>query len=735
MYGPRYEVERKMRNKRMWKSLRVSCQVLMVSLLWLVAKVAFAQASLDNISFSALPGEQFEISLQFDQTPPKPEIFVIDQPARLTLDFANTRNNLKERRYPLNFAGADSVMILEAQGRTRMVVNLTASTPYKTETRGNALVVVVGKEAGIVAPNAVSSADSGSSKRFVSPVSKKKDIEKIDFRRGDNGSGMVVVDLANSNLSAKVSQTGTKLIAEFAHASIDPSQQVKLDVRDFGTPVRDVSLYQQDGKVVIEANVPEQYEYLAYQTDKQYVVSVTPAAAAGAGAIGAGANAANFKGDRIDLNFQNIDIRAVLQILADFNNFSLVVGQSVNGMVTLRLENVPWDQALDLVLRSNKLGKRIEGSVMYVAPEDEIASSELKQLESAQKADGLAPLVTEYIAINYAKASDLVPLLKSAEKDGGGILTERGKATVDTRTNTIIIQDAATVLEKAKAVIAKLDIPVKQVLIEARIVNASTSFSQALGVRWGGAQTFPKAGDQFVIAGNLNAAQQLGQNLTSFNQTVNSAVASGTSLSNALATNSVAPPTDSLMVDMGVSAPSHIALGYAGNSGLLQLELEALEASGNGEVIAQPKITTQDQQPANITSGTRIPYQSQAGGTAGGTTTQFVTAALSLQVTPQITPDGRIIMKLEIHQDSVVPGPGTVPAIATNSVTTNVLVNNGDTVVLGGVYREEVTTSTSKTPLLGDIPYVGALFKQKSDNRSKTELLIFITPSVINQLK
>ncbi len=727
-----------MRSNRMWKFIRAALPVLTISLLAFVTKVAFAQASLENISFTGLPGEQFEITLQFDQAPPKPEIFVIDQPSRLTLDFANTRNNLKDRRYPLNFTGADSVMVLEAQGRTRMVVNLTAAMPYKTEIKGNTLLVVVGKEGGAVtAPGVLSVTDAGQSKKFVAPGAKGKDIEKLDFRRGDNNSGIVVVDLANSNVSAKVNQNGSKLVAEFANASIESNQQVKLDVSDFGTPVHDVSMYLQDGKVMVQANVSGQYGYLAYQTDKQYVITITPVAAATV--IGATNKAPVFKGDRIDLNFQNIDVRAVLQILADFNDFSLVVGDKVMGTVTLRLENVPWDQALDLVLRSNKLGKRIDGTVMYVAPAEEIETEEVKNLESSHKVEGLAPLVTEYIAINYALAKDLVTLLEAKDEKGGGILTSRGKATVDVRTNTIIIQDVEPILEKVKALIAKLDVPVKQVLIEARIVNASTSFSKALGIRWGGAQSFPKAGDQFLLSGNQEAAIKLQNGIATYNQAVSTAVAGGSTIEKAIA--STPGPTvtfpDALMVDLGVSAPgtSSIALGYAGNNGLLQLELSALEASGNGEVIAQPKITTQDQQPANITSGIQIPYQSQAGGTAGGTTTSFVTAALSLQVTPQVTPDGRIIMQLVIHQDSVVPGSGGVPAIATNSITTKVLVNNGDTVVLGGVYREEVTTSVTKTPLLGDLPYVGTLFKRKEDNKSKTELLIFITPSVINELK
>lgn len=406
----------------------------------------------------------------------------------------------------------------------------------------------------------------------------------------------------------------------------------------------------------------------------------------------------------ITLDFQDIDIRAALQILADFNDFSLVVGDSVTGQLTLRLDNVPWEQALDLVLAPRGLGKRQIGPVLYVAPAEELAQAELTALELEERRKALAPLVTEYIELNYAVASELLPLLRG-EGELGGILTERGSAAVDQRTNTLIVQDVQVVLDEIRALLAHLDVPVRQVLIEARIVNASTSFSRALGIRWGGVQTFPSAGDDFVLSGSLDAVS-----------------------------GRAPTPTEALVVDLGVDKPAaSFALGYAGNSGLLQLELSALEASGQGEVIAQPKVTTQDQQAARIESGVQIPYQAQAGGTAGGSTTEFVTAALSLQVIPQITPDGRIIMLLDVHQDSVVPGSGSVPAIATNSVSTRVLVNDGDTVVLGGVFREEETTTVLKTPVLAELPYLGSLFRRTERGRTKTELLIFITPTILRE--
>jgi type IV pilus assembly protein PilQ len=665
------------------------------------------------------------------------------------MDFANVASQLTERRFPLEFPGADSVMILEAQGRTRMVVNLTGVPDYTTRVQGNSLFVSVGVAAAAQAVTAAPQAVAPPPVATV--VAGRNDIAGIDFRGGEGNSGLIVIDLARPGLEANVSQNGNRLEVEFENATIDPVLQTRLDVTDFATPVDAVNLFIENNNVVVQAEVDGQIDYVASQTGDQYIVTVSPIAVDAPtrpGTVG-------FSGDPISLIFQDIEVRAVLQILADINDFSLVVPDSVTGSITLQLDEVPWDQALDIVLRSRNLDKRLVGTVLYVAPAAEIATAELEALQSSQEADTLAPLVTEYIEINYAVASAMLTLLQGESSGAaggdagaaapaagggatrGGILSPRGRASVDERTNTLIVQDVQPVIDDVRILIARLDVPVRQVLIEARIVNASTSFSQALGIQWGGAQAFPAAGDQFILGGSMATTAELGNSLTSFNQAAANAIIAGTPIQEFLATNSVDPVRfpEALAVDLGVpGATSTIALGYAGNNGLLQLELSALEASGNGEVIAQPKVTTQDQQTARIESGLQIPYQAQAGGTAGGSTTEFVTAALSLEVTPQITPDGRIIMLLDIHQDSVVPGSGAVPAIATNSVTTRVLVNNGDTVVLGGVFREETTTTISKTPILGDLPYVGNIFKRTDETESKTELLIFITPSIINEI-
>ncbi|MDG2176826.1 MAG: type IV pilus secretin PilQ [Gammaproteobacteria bacterium] len=684
-----------------------------------------AQVSLNDIEFASQPGGVLEVRLVFDTAPPEPTVFEIESPTRLVMDFMNVNNELDQSRYTVNSRIADSITVVDSGNRTRMIVNLSESTSYISSVRGSTLIVSIGDGSAAGSPAAVTSnsnATSGTS----------GDIRRVDFRKDEEGAGQIIIDLANDNLVGNLNRTGNRLELEFLNAELDDDLQMRLDVTDFATPVRNVDIFSDNSDVMVVAEMISDFDFLAYQSSGEYIINITSIAGAAAAAAGQ-AGAFSFTGELINVNLQNVDIHSVLSLLAEINDFSLVVSDSVTGNVTLRLVNVPWDQALDMVLRSEDLGQRIEGTVMYIAPSSEISASELQELENNQQAVSLAPLVTEYLAINYANATTLRDLMSG---EGGSILSARGTATVDVRTNTLIIQDIATVIEDVRDMIRRLDIPVRQVLIEARIVNASTSFSDALGVRWGGGQRIPDAGDRFVITGSQEASIEFGNNVADFDQSVASAILGGASIQEALASSSLAGPSfpGALIVDMGVESPSSIALGYAGNKGLLELELAALEASGNGEVIAQPKVTTQDQQLARIESGVQVPYQSQAGGTAGGTSTEFIPAVLSLEVTPQITPDGRINMDLTINQDSVVPGAGAVPSISTNSVTTRVLVNDGDTIVLGGVFREEITTTTSKTPVLGDIPYVGNLFKRTTNEESKTELLIFITPSIIQDL-
>jgi len=686
-----------------------------------------AQVSLEDIQFVSLPGGMLEIQLEFDASPPEPTVFEIESPPRLVMDFDGVSNFLDQNNYPVNSRIADTVTVVDSGNRTRMIVNLNESTSYISSIRNRSLVVTLGDGSTAGAANL--------SSRPEIPSSNSGDISAVDFRRDEEGAGQIIIDLANDNLVGNLNRSGNRLELEFLNANLSDELQMRLDVTDFATPVRNVDIFREDTRVMVVAEMISGFDYLAYQSSGQYIINITPVAGSLSGAGDGSAGGFSFTGELINVNFQNVDIHSVLSLLAEVNDFSLVVADSVSGNITLRLVNVPWDQALDMVLRSEGLGQRIEGTVMYIAPAGDIAAAELQELENDQQQVNLAPLVTEYIEINYADAATIAQLL-SGEAGRGSILSERGTATVDARTNTLIVQDVAAVLSDIRNMLRQLDIPVRQVLIEARIVNASTSFSDALGVRWGGGQTFPGAGDRFVISGSQEASIGFGNGIDTRNLAIAGDVLAGLPLAESLVNNPLLPPDfpDALVVDMGVEQASSIALGFAGNKGMLELELSALESSGNGEVIAQPKVTTQDQQLARIESGVQIPYQAQAGGTAGGSTTEFVSAVLALEVTPQVTPDGRLNMLLQINQDSVVPGAGAVPAIATNSVTTRVLVNDGDTIVLGGVFREEVTTTVTKTPVLGDLPYVGNLFKRTENAETKTELLIFITPSIINEL-
>lgn len=572
------------------------------------------------------------------------------------------------------------------------------------------------------------------------------DIAGIDFRLAENGAALVLVELAEPGLERVLERAPGRLTLRFENASLPDDQAVRLDVTDFATAVHTVAAYRHNENVVVEVLIEGEYDYIANQVQGVYRLEISPTGAD----IDTSSEALSFEGEPISLNFQDIEVRTVLQMLAEVSDFSLVAGDHVDGNITLRLVDVPWDQALELILRVQGLGKQVLGNVMYIAPLADIAEQAVQQLESRRQAESLALLGTAYLAVNYADAADIAELITGQagadlgsgnnsdnNNQRGSILSERGSVSVDERTNTLVVQDVATRIAAVRELLEKLDVPVRQVLIEARIVNASTSFSRALGIRWGGVHKVPGSGEQFILGGSLASTTETANNIARYQVQLAEAVSEGLSLQEALATTLPEPVSfpEALSIDLGVeNATSSFALGYAGRQGLLQLELSALEASGEGEVIAQPHITTQDKQLAVIMSGVQVPYQAQAGGTAGGSITEFIPAVLKLEVTPHITPDGRIIMQLVVNQDSIITSSGAVPAIATNSAEARVLVEDGATIVLGGVFREEISTSIAKTPLLGDIPYLGNLFKRSETQETKTELLIFITPSILSDL-
>lgn len=732
-------------------------------LLLLMTTAAQAQQSitLDSIGFVNLPGDSIEIQLSFDSAPPDPSSFVLDNPARISLDLLGVASGLNQQRFNIDSNNAQSVMVLDDGSRTRLVVNLDELVNYETQLFGNTMTIQVGNDTGnarggVVASNTVAGISSTSNNQ----------ISDVTFRRGDEDEGQIVIDLSSESVIGSVEQVGARVYVEFQNTTVPDDLNRRFDVSDFATQVSTVDVLGQSGRATVVIDIDGAYEYVAYQSGAQYTVSVRPPPLDVSGDDAT----AQYTGDIVGVSFQDIPIRSVLQIMADYYDFSLVAGDAVSGNITLVLDNVPWDQALELILRAGNLGSRLEGNVLYVAPADEIAAQEQLEIEAEQQAQALAPLFTEFVQVNYANANDIMALLTGEGAGGGaaapgvpgeggaagsgGILSPRGTATVDERTNIIIVRDIEEKLEEVRAMLSRLDVAVRQVLIEARIVNVSTDFSRDLGIRWGGAGSAP-TGDSFRYGGsqatttelaNTELAQEVAlQNAAlAGDQARLQALQSGAdpSLIDALVSQAIASvpiPTgnitfpDALAVDLGVVSTdaSTFSIGYTGSSGLIELELSALESTGNGEVIARPKVTTQDKVTAEIRSGVRIPYQSQAGGTAGGSTTEFEDAVLSLRVTPQITPDGRINMELEIQQDSVAAGSGQVPAINTNEVTTSALVNNGETIVLGGVFREESTTTETKTPLLGDIPYVGRLFKRTARASRRTELLIFITPKII----
>lgn len=539
-------------------------------------------------------------------------------------------------------------------------------------------------------------------------------LNDLSFHRSSSGEGLLTLNLSRRNVDASIFSEGQLITLQLHNATAAESVIRRFDTTDFATPVRGFQISKNGQGIQIQVNAEGRFDYFIDQKGTDYVLKVTRLAE---DKKPARLNQFDYKGDRISLNFQDIEVRAVLQLIADFTELNLVTSDSVTGNVTLRLQNVPWDQALDLVLKTRGLDSRQIGSVLMVAPAREIAERERQQIEANKQLAELAPLRSEFIRVRYAKAVDVVGLFEAGSAEGGKLISERGSAVVDERTNSIMVTDTADKLAEIRDLIEKVDIPIRQVMIEARIVIVSSNIDEQLGIRWGGGY-LSATGDRFTsVAGNMAGVASL----------------------NSQAQNGVSPiqiPTASF-VDLGVAdASSGFAVGFTATDLFLTAELSAMEAAGGGEVVSQPKVITGDKQKASIKSGTEIPYQE--GAASGATTTAFKEAVLKLDVTPNITPDNRILLDLVVNQDSVgdlVPSGngGLIPTIDTTELTTQVLVGNGETVVLGGVFRKEELVKVEKVPLLGDIPYLGALFKSTASAQQKTETLIFITPRILSE--
>ncbi len=685
----------------------------LMSLLTAVFSTALQAATLNDISYSVLPGDRVQLQIELSEPMQgEPLSFTIDNPARIALDFPNTNLGAVNKNQSIDVGVAHSVSAVEAAGRTRVVLNLSKSVPYEVDVQGSSVTVTLG---GDVSAASVAGSTGPGSAAYVG--NSGASIEGIDFRRGEEGEGRVIVTLSDPSISVDMNQVGGKIVLDFIGASLPSELDRRLDVIDFATPVREVDTKGNKNGARMEISTTAQdYDHLAYQSENTFVVEVRPLDER---ELETRREQIGFTGERLSLNFQDIEVRAVLQLIADFTGLNMVASDTVGGNVTLRLKNVPWDQALDIILKAKGLGMRQIDNVIMVAPNAEIAAREKLELEASKQVEELAPLHTEFIQVNYAKASELAVLIKA---EANNLLSERGSVTIDERTNTLIVQDVTASLESIRQMLLKLDIPVRQVLIESRIVNADESFSKDLGVRFGYSKDTKQnnalsradigpggSNDPAVVFGGTQPGNIDFGGVTGFSTGSN----------------------ENLLVDLPAlasGAGASLVIGKVG-SYLLQLELSALIAEGRGEDIASPKVITANQRQATIESGVEIPFQEAS--SSGATTTAFKSAVLKLDVTPQITPDDRVLLDLSVSQDSPgAPVVGGIP-INTRRVTTQVLVDNGETVVLGGVYTRSDSKAVDRVPFFGDLPYVGFLFKRSSVSESKSELLIFVTPKIL----
>jgi len=685
------------------------------------AQPAMAQGTVRLTAVDVMPmqGSTLQVRLRTDGVAPQPLTFTIDQPARLSVDLPDVALALDNRRIDVGAGGVDTIVAAEASGRTRIVFNLDALVPYSAQADGDSVIVTLGAAGGSAAAPASTSSyasapDSSGGSRAITGV---------DFRRSPEGAGRVVVQLSDPATPASLKQEGNKIIVDFTGVAIGEQWMKRYDVVDFATPVTMFDAMRVGNGTRLVVTATGDFEQVAYQTDNQYVVEIKQRARAAAVVRD---QDKVYTGERLTLNFQDIDLRPLLQLLADTSGQNIVVADTVKGRVTLRLQNVPWDQALDIVLRTKGLDMRRKDNVILVAPQAELAAQEKAELAAQKDIQELAPLRTEFLTVNYAKAAEIARLVKSA--GGGSLLSSRGNVTVDERTNTLLVQDTAENLTAVRGMVATLDIPVRQVLIESRIVIVADDFSRDLGVRAGFTRVSDDVRDLFAISGSAQSTDEI----------------MGSALDNLANSGQPFPVNvpfgnfDRYNVNMPVANPAgRIALSILDfDDFLIDLELSAAQNEGRGEIKSTPRVITANQREAIIEQGVEIPYQESA--SSGATTTQFKKAVLSLKVTPQITPDGSVILDLTVTKDSVgqlVPSAtgGFVPSIDTRNIQTQVLVRDGQTVVLGGIMETERRESVKKVPGLGDVPVIGNLFKSKGRINNRDELLIFVTPKILRE--
>ncbi len=690
-----------------------------------IMQVASAQVSMTNIVPMSLADQGTEIRVMFNGLPPQPQAYQLEQPSRLILDFDKAQQSLKQTSIPVSTSEASSIEVAADDQRSRVIVNLKDAGAFTTRVEGNTFVLKINS----VRPSATNTPTVARQPQ--------QGVSNIGFQRGKDGEGLVVIDLLGGNTPVDVQQQGSKIVVRTMGNKIPAHLARRLNTNDFATPVASVDAYNDKGNGVITIQSAGSYEYMAYQAENKLTISLkrpedkSPAKA----------KSQIYTGNKISLDFQDIEVRRVLQLLADFTGINMVAADTVQGNITLRLKDVPWDQALDIVLKTKNLDKRRNGNVIWIAPVSELIKAEEEEAKAIAQSVKLAPLQTEYIQLSYAKAADIEKLITQGKNSGSGnsssgsnnnadplgdsvgsLLSPRGTVSTDPRTNTLIINDTSQKIDQIRKMIDLLDVSVKQVMIEARIVRASTDFSKEMGVKWGILSQGITRNNDLLVGGSDTTLWNLREpekdsELGGYKYTIER--------------------PDNLNVDLGVTSAgaSRIAFGLISLSDfMLDLELSAVQADGYGEVISTPKVLTADKQAAKVVSGTQVPYQSVTG-TGGNQTasTSFKDVLLSLDVTPSITPEGKVQMRLNISSDSIGDtAPNGELILNKNQIDTNVLVDNGETVVLGGIFEQTNVNRQTKVPFLGDLPYVGKLFRRDSKTENKRELLIFVTPRIVN---
>ena len=689
-----------------------------------IMQVASAQITMTNVVPMQVPGQGTEIRVMFNGLPPQPQAYELENPSRLVLDFNDAKQTLNQTNVPVATNEASSVDVTSDEKRARLTVNLNNKSAFTTRVEGNTFILKVNNSAQVGSNTALPELGP-------SAVSQQQGIADIGFQRGKSGEGQVGISLLGANTPVDVQQQGSKVVVRLLGNRIPAHLIRRMNVNDFATPVSVIDAYNDGANGVITIQSSGSYEYMAYQAENKLTVSLKRPEEKKSPQSLQSPN--NYTGKKISLDFKDIEVRRVLQLLADFTGINMVAADTVQGNITLRLKDVPWDQALDIILKTKNLDKRRNGSVIWIAPVAELIKSEDEEAKAIAQSIKLAPIQTEYIQLSYAKVADVLKLLqdsrngKNAGNNNGNnnadnlalesLLSSRGSVVADTRTNTLIINDTSQNIDKVRKMIDLLDVSVKQVMIEARIVRATTDFTKEMGVKWGILSQGITKNNDLLVGGSDTTLWDLKTPDDDGKYTITR--------------------PDNLNVDLGVTGAgaSKIAFGLISLSDfMLDLELSALQADGYGEVISTPKVLTADKQKAKVSSGQQIPYQttSTAGGAATATT-EFKDALLSLDVTPSITPDGKVQMDLLITSDSPA---GTAPngeiILNKNEITTNVLVDNGETVVLGGIFEQQNSKTQTKVPFLGDIPYVGRLFRKDAKTENKRELLIFVTPRIVN---